>query len=82
MTGVQGLSLIDNSEYLYIIIQTSFQMTNTIHPKLKQPVLKDCVTVGLSNAEVEGAVFSPKEIPNDWYFQYKSLEDIKKPESK
>lgn len=82
MTGVQGLSLINDSEYLSIIIQTSFQLTNTVHPKLKQPVLKDCVTVGMTNAQVEGVVYSPEDILNEWYFQYKSLEDLKKPESK
>ena len=82
MTGVQGLQLAEDSEYLSVLVQTSFQLTNTAHPKLKQPVLKDCVTVGLSNAQVEGVLYDPTELPNNWYFQYKSIMDDKKPEAK
>ena len=35
MVGVQGLQMVDESEYLSVIIRTSFQLTNTVHPKLK-----------------------------------------------
>ena len=72
----------EESEYLSVIGQASFQLTNTAHPKLKQPVLKDCVTVGLSNAQVEGVLYDPTELPGNWYFQYKSIADEKKPELK
>jgi len=71
-----------DSEYLSVIGQASFQLTNTAHPKLKQPILKDCVTVGLSNAQVEGVLYDPSELPGNWYFQFKSITDEKKPESK
>jgi len=82
LTGVQGLSMTEESEYLSVIGQASFQLTNTAHPKLKQPVLKDCVTVGLSNAQVEGVLYDQTELPGNWYFQYKSIADEKKPELK
>ena len=82
MVGVQGLQMIEDSDYLSILVQTSFQLTNTAHPKLKQPVLKYCVTVGLLNAQVEGVLYDPTELPTDWYFQYNSIEDDREPESK
>jgi len=82
LTGVQGLTMADESEYLSVIGQASFQLTNIAHPKLKQPVLKDCVTVGLSNSQVEGVLYDPIELPGNWYFQYKSIAEEKKPESK
>lgn len=82
LVGVQGLNMIEDSEYLSTLVQDSFQLTNTAHPKLKQLVLKDCVTVGLSNAQVEGVLYDPTELPNNWYFQYKSLTDDRNPESK
>ena len=44
--------------------------------------MKDCVTVGLSNAQVEGVLYDPTELPNNWYFEYKSILDDKKPENK
>ena len=50
MVGVQGLQMEEDSDSLSVLVQTSFQLTNTTHPKLKKPVLRDCVTVGLSNA--------------------------------
>ena len=75
MVGVQGLQMVDNSEYLSVIVQTSFQLTNTIHPKLKQPVLRDCVIVGLTNANVEGVNYDDIGLPSDWYFQYKAIEN-------
>ena len=68
MTGVQGLQLVEDSEYLSVLVQTSFQLTNTAHPKLKKPVLKDYVTVGISNGQVEGVLYDPSELPNNWYF--------------
>ena len=79
LTGVQGLTMAEESEYLSVIGQASFQLTNTAHPKLKQPVLKDCVTVGMSNAQVEGVLYDPTELPNNWYFQYKSIAEARKP---
>lgn len=82
LTGVQGLAMAEDSEYLSVIGQASFQLTNTAHPKLKQPVLKGCVTVGLSNAQVEGVLYDPFELPGNWYFQHKSITDDKKTESK
>lgn len=74
--------MIEDNEYLSAIVQASFQLTNTAHPRLKQPVLKDCVTVGLSNAQVEGVLYDPSELPDNWYFQYKSIVDDRKPEYK
>ena len=82
LVGVQGLKMIEDSEYLSTLVQASFQLTNTAHPKLKQPVLKDCVTVGLSHAQVEGVIYDPNELPSNWYFQYKSIVDNKQPQSK
>lgn len=73
MIGVQGLQMGDDNEYLLVLVQTSFQLTNTVHPKLKQPVLRDCVSTGIGNAQVEGVSYDSIGIPNDWYFQYKSL---------
>ena len=35
LIGVQGLSMVDHNEYLSVIVQTSFQLTNMVHPKLK-----------------------------------------------
>lgn len=35
MVGVQGLHMVDSSEFLSVMIQMSFQLTNTVHPKLK-----------------------------------------------
>lgn len=63
LSGVQGLQMAEESEYLSLIGQASFQLTNTAHPKLKQPVLKDCVTVGLTNAQVEGVLYDQEELP-------------------
>ena len=40
LVGVQGLEMVQDSEYLSVLIQTSFQLTNTVHPKLRQPILK------------------------------------------
>lgn len=82
LSGVQGLTMAEESEYLSVIGQASFQLTNTAHPKLKQPVLKDCVTVGMSNAQVEGVLYDPTELPDNWYFQYKSVVGNKQPSSK
>ena len=65
MVGVQGLQMVDESEYLSIIIHTSFQLTNTVHPKLKQLVLRDCVSVGLNNAQVEEVSYDSIGLPND-----------------
>ena len=62
LVGVQGVSMVEDSEYLSIISQASFQLTNTVHPKLKQPVLRDCVTVGISNAQVEGVLYDSTEL--------------------
>lgn len=76
LVGVQGLQMVDDSEYLSILIQTSFQLTNIVHPKLKQLVLRDCVTVGISNAQVKGVTYEKEALPNDWYIQYKSLENL------
>jgi len=73
LIGVQGLSMVDDSEFLSVIVQTSFQLTNTVHPKLKQRVLKDCVTVGVGNAQIESVHYEKESLPNDWYIQYKSL---------
>nr|AXB54821.1 polyprotein [Pinus nigra virus 1] len=73
LIGVQGLSMADESEFLSVIVQTSFQLTNTVHPKLKQPVLKDCVTVGIGNAQIEGVHYDKETLPDHWYIQYKSL---------
>lgn len=82
LTGVQGLNMAEDSEYLSVIVQASFQLTNTSHPKLKQPILKDCVTIGLANAQVEGVLYDPSALPDNWYFQCKSIADERKPESK
>lgn len=73
MVGIQGVAMAAESEYLSVIIQNSFQLTNTVHPKLKQPVLRDCVTVGLTNADVEGVCYDEIGLPSDWYFQYKAI---------
>ena len=35
MVGVQGLQIIEDNDYLDVLVQTSFQLTNTAHPKLK-----------------------------------------------
>lgn len=35
LTGVQGLTMAEESEYLSVIGQASFQLTNTADPKLK-----------------------------------------------
>jgi len=67
--------MVEDSEYLSVLVQTSFQLTNTVHPKLKQLVLKDCVTVGVSNAQVEGVHYDKEALPSDWYIQYKLLVD-------
>ena len=63
LIGVQGLSMVDDSEFLSVIVQTSFQLTNTVHPKLKQPVLKDCITVGIGNAQIEGVHYEKNPYP-------------------
>lgn len=73
LIGVQGLSMVDDSEFLSVIVQTSFQLTNTVHPKLKQSVLKDCVAEGVGNAKIEGVHYDKETLPSDWYIQYKSL---------
>jgi len=74
--------MIEDNEYLSTLVQASFQLTNTAQPKLKQPVLKDCVTVGLSHAEVEGVLYDLAELPSNWYFKYKSIANDRNPESK
>ena len=35
MVEIQGLQMIEDSEYLSVLIQTSFQLKNIVHPKLK-----------------------------------------------
>lgn len=65
--------MVDDNEFLSVIVQTSFQLTNIVHPKLKQWVLKDCVTVGVGNAQIEGVYYDKESLPSDWYVQYKSL---------
>lgn len=62
LIGVQGLEMEEDSGYLSVIVQTSFQLTNTIHTKLRQPVLKDCVVVGVSNAHVEGVHYDKQAL--------------------
>jgi len=74
--------VIEDSEYLSTLVQASFQLTNTTHPKPNQLVLKYCVIVGLSNAKVESVLYDPTELPRNWYFQYKSITNDRKPESK
>lgn len=64
MVGVQGLQMVDSSEFLSTMIQMSFKLTNTIHLKLKQLVLRDCVLVGLNNAQVEWVSYDSIGIPN------------------
>ena len=81
MVGVEGLQMVDSSEFLSVMIQTSFQLTNIIHLKLKESVLKDCVSVGLNNAQFKGISYDSIGLPNNWYFQYKSLADEKKTSS-
>lgn len=39
------------------------------------------MSVGLNNAQVEGVSYDSIGLPNNWYFQYKSLADEKKPGS-
>jgi hypothetical protein len=70
--------MIEDSEFVSLIIQTSFQLNNIVHPKLRQPVLRDCVTTGISNAEAAGVSYEDVGLPSDWYFQYKSIESDKK----
>jgi len=80
LIGVQSLQMIEDSEYLSTLAQDYFQLSNTAHPKLKQTVLKDCVTIGISNAQVEGVLYDQTELPSNWYFQYKSTADDRNPE--
>jgi hypothetical protein len=70
--------MIEDSEFVSLIIQTSFQLNNTVHPKLRQPVLRDCVTTGISNAEAAGVSYEDVGLPSDWYFQYTSIKSDKK----
>jgi len=60
--------MVNDSEFLSVLVQTSFQLTNIVHPKLRQPVFRDCVSVGLNNAQVEGVSYDSIGLPNDWYF--------------
>jgi hypothetical protein len=78
LVGVQGLRMIEDSEFVSLIIQTAFQLNNTVHPKLRQPVLRDCVTTGISNAEAAGVSYEDVGLPSDWYFQYTSIKPDKK----
>lgn len=80
MVGVQGLQMVDESEYLSVIIQTSFQWNSIVHPKLKH-VLRDCISVGLTNADVEGVSYDEIGLPQDRYLQYRSIEDNTKQKS-
>ena len=36
-------------------------------------MLKDCATVGIGNAQIEGVHYDKEALPSDWYIQYKSL---------
>lgn len=57
--------MFEDSEYIFVLVQTSFQLTKTVHLKLKQPVLKDCVAIGVSNAQVEGVPYDKEGLPID-----------------
>lgn len=74
--------MVEDSEYLSVLVQISFQLTNTVHPKLKQLELKSCVAVGVSNAQVEGIPYDKESLPSDWYIQYKYLASIDTPQNK
>lgn len=41
-----------------------------------------CVSIGIGNAQVEGVSYDSIRLPSDWYFQYKSLDDVKNFEKK
>ena len=48
-------------------------LSNTFHPNIKQPILKDCITTGITNEKCSGFTYEYIALLDDWYFQYQSL---------